>query len=441
MNDTMLAFIKETDIANTFEEFSDDDRKSLNDVVEQMHKLGILVEPGYFNRDDKPAIPSGSTSMSHLTIFVTTKCNLRCSYCYAHGGDSEKTISRDYWSPAMDYFFSNLSSHLTDVDAIGKSVNLSIHGGGEPTTEFAILKEIVADFNERAYAAGLNPVVGMGSNGTYDESVFQWIIENKINVNISMDGPRDIQNHQRPYQFGAQSYDDVVRNLQSLVREGRRTSIRATITNKALETMEETVRLAKQLGLAIVHFEPVALTGRCANSSITRPDAEQFADKFLQCFVWGLKNNVEVRYSGLRCFENCHQQFCSANGDSFCVTPDGNITTCYEVLDLDDPAANEFFIGKVDPIQGQVVLDQARIEKLKLRIADNMEACSSCFLKYNCAGDCPVKSFRYSNQDLYTPDPYRCHIADRINKQLIAWLADGVIELPNVGQVSTILLN
>jgi radical SAM protein with 4Fe4S-binding SPASM domain len=206
--------------------------------------------------------------------------------------------------------------------------------------------------------------------------------------------------------------------------------------------MEETVELAKQLGLAAVHFEPVTLTGRCATTTtLARPDATQFAEKFLQCFLLGLKHDIDVYYSGMRCFEHSQQRFCAACGQNFCVTPDGNITTCYEVLDSNDPATSEFFIGKVDPIRGQVMLDQARIEQLRLRVAENMEACKDCFLRYQCAGDCPVRSFRHSNRDLYSPDPYRCQISDRINTQLIAWLADGVIEPHDVERTSVISLN
>jgi sulfatase maturation enzyme AslB (radical SAM superfamily) len=74
------------------------------------------------------------------------------------------------------------------------------------------------------------------------------------------------------------------------------------------------------------------------------------------------------------------------------------------------------------------MLDHVRMKKLKQRVAENIEACKNCFLRWQCAGDCPVKSFKYSNRDLYSPDPYRCRIADRINKQLIVWLADGNIK-------------
>lgn len=440
INETLLSFITKPDNCNSFDEVTDNDYNRLKDVIEQLFKLSILILPESTNKSDVN-ITTHSNSMTHLTIFVTTKCNLRCGYCYANGGDSEKTISRDIWQPAMDHFFSSLSSSLDSRQVSNKSISLAIHGGGEPTIEFVTLKEIVADFCKRSKTMGLQPSVGMGTNGTYNDLVHRWVIENDIDVNISLDGPRDIQNSLRPFRSGQPSYDIVTHNLLSLVKAGRNVSVRATITDEAIETMLETIELARQLGLSSVHFEPVSITGRCANTTIAKPDGEKFAEKFLQCFLLGLKYDIDVHYSGMRCFDHSHQWFCGACGQNLCVTPDGYITTCYEVLDLKDPAAKEFFIGKVNPIKGTVLLDHARIRQLKLRAAENMEACKECFLRYQCAGDCPAKSFRYFNRDLYSPDPYRCLISDCINKQLIAWLADGVIEPRDVEKTIVISLN
>ena len=441
LNDAMLAFItKPNNVASLKKPFCKD-LNGLMDVTKHLCELGILIAPEDAEHNVSHCMPNNSDSMMNLAIFVTTKCNLRCTYCYARGGDSEKTISKDILRLAMDHFFSTINSTTTHEKERRKTINLSIHGGGEPTVEFAILKDIVENFCRRARAMDLKPTVGMGTNGTYDDSIHHWIIENNINVNVSLDGPHKIQNRLRPFLSGKPSYEVVIHNLQSLVKEGRRVTIRATITDEAMETMEETVELASQLGIAAVHFEPLALAGRSTSSALSRPDAEQFAETFLKCFLQGLKLDVDVYYSGMRCFEHIQQRFCSACGQNFCVTPDGNITTCFEVLESNDPAASAFFIGKVDHIQGRVVLDQMRIDKLNQRIAENMEACKGCFLRYQCAGDCPVKSFRHSNRDLYSPDHYRCHIAKQINKQLIAWLADGVIETRDVEQTRVIALN
>jgi uncharacterized protein len=441
LNEAMLAFLKKPGDVGSFGELRGEDRKRLSEVIQHLGRLGILQVPESEVPDNRISVPKEPAATTRLHIFVTTKCNLRCAYCYAQGGDSAKTISQDIWHLAMDHFFANLYSGPAQRTSKHKTVNLSIHGGGEPTVEFAVVRKIASEFCGRARAAGLSPSLLMGTNGTYGDSVHRWIIANGVNVSVSLDGPSAVQNRLRPFRTGQPSYDLVARNLQALVKAGRRVSIRATITDESMETMEDTLDLARQLGLAAVHFEPVTLTGRGAVSALSRPDAEQFCEKFLKCFRLGLKHNIDVKYSGLHCFGNYHQRFCSACGQNFCVTPDGNITTCYEVLDSRDPAAGTFFIGKVDPAQKRVVLDQARIEKLKRRVADNMKACQGCFLRYQCAGDCPAKSFRYSNRDLYSPDPFRCQISQRINRALIAWLADGVIEPRDAGQARIVSFN
>jgi uncharacterized protein len=442
MNEAMLAFVTKPKDVGSLDELRDDSYEGLRDATKRLRELGILLAPEDAGQDDIRSLPEGSGSTTNLAIFVTTKCNLRCAYCYAQGGDSGKTISRDIWGLAMDHYFSTLRRDAASGQANPKSVHLAIHGGGEATVEFVTLRDIVADFREHACVMGMQSSVGMGTNGAYDDLVHQWIIENDIGVNISLDGPRDVQNRLRPFRSGQSSFDTVVCNLQSLVKAGRRVSIRVTVTACALESMEETVELANELGLAAVHFEPVSITGRCATSTLARPDAEQFADNFLKCFLLGLKYDIDVHYSGMRCFEKHRRsRFCGACGHNLCVTPDGNITTCYEVLNSKDPAASTFFIGEVDPVQGRVVLDQARIQQLRQRVVENMKACMGCFLRYLCAGDCPVKSYRYSNRDLCSPDPYRCQIAIRVNRQLIAWLADGVIEPRGVEQTSVVTLN
>ena len=146
MNEAMLAFVTKPANANSFDKLSNKNRKGLKNVVDQLHRLGILIEPDFAGKNESYSNSEGPPLMTELTIFVTTKCNLRCAYCYAHGGDSGKTISRDVWRLAMDYFFSSENLNTIHRSTNNNNVNLTLHGGGEPTVEFAVVKEIVADF-------------------------------------------------------------------------------------------------------------------------------------------------------------------------------------------------------------------------------------------------------------------------------------------------------
>ncbi len=402
--------------------------EGMTNVVAHLRKYGILIDPEDVRMKEWPGKSLRKASMNRLVIFVTTNCNLRCIYCYAHGGENHKTIGSNVWKLAMKHFFETFDDDRKRKDGVNTKVSLTLHGGGEATLEFAMLKEIVADFLAQAKTLGLNPSITIGTNGTYSDTVHDWIVINNIQVTISLDGKREIQNYQRPFYLGTQSFDIVTDNLRALVAVGSSVAIRTTVTAASVGSMQETVELARELGITSLHFEPVTLIGRGSLKGLSRPDPDQFADMFLKCFLKGLEYDIHVKYSGLHCFSHCRQSFCSACGQNFCVTPEGNITTCYEVLEAEDPAASTFFIGKVDTEANRVEWDYAQIEALSQRTAYNMDACKDCFLRYQCAGDCPVKGFRYSGENLYTPDTFRCKIAELVNKQLIAWLADDVIK-------------
>jgi len=359
-----------------------------------------------------------------LTIFPTTSCNLRCTYCYARGGARPRNVDLGQCRAAIDFYTEQLAGSSDDPSE-RPSAGLSLHGGGEPTSVFSLVREIVRIFKESADARGLRSHVSVVSNGTFGPEILEWILSEKIGVSLSLDGIQEVQDRNRPFRNGRGSYELVAGNAAALVRDGREVAVRATVTGEDVIHMRSAVELARELGLASIHFEPVSICGRAEDSRVAECDPDDFAATLLDCFSKGLEYDVDVGYSGLRCLDQFLGRFCSACGDNFCLTPEGHISTCYEVLEQDDPAARVFFIGQVD--RGEVRIDNGSVEHLRTRVADNMHACGSCFLRMNCAGDCLIKCFR-STGDIFGPDAERCRIAETVNKQIIAWIADGVIE-------------
>lgn len=436
----MLSLLRRIDSGESIRDIVGPMDEALTKVVERLREKGVLV-------DAKPQRHKRLTEADkqtheinrRLTVFPTSDCNMRCTYCYASGGDNYKLLSRKTLDIAMDFFFSGHETREGKADiATDPTLYLTVHGGGEPTLHFPLLRHVVQRFSVRALKKGYTPQVSLVTNGTYGEDVHDWLIKNSIGVSFSFDGVPSIQNKQRPYQNGKSSYRKVLTNIRRLRDTGRNIAIRSTITSQSVQYMRSTLELAATEGLAAVHFEPVTLTGRCLTEGVNPPEPALFSDEFLKCFKLGLKKDIEVSYSGMRCFDHAHQRFCSACGENYCLTPDGDITACYEVTSPDDPAASTFFIGKVDTTTGKVLMHQDRIAYLRTRSTENLTRCSKCFLRYNCAGDCLAKTYRYSCGDIFHPDPYRCQIAERVNKQLIAWLADGVIEPRSLEKYSVI---
>ena len=84
--------------------------------------------------------------------------------------------------------------------------------------------------------------------------------------------------------------------------------------------------------------------------------------------------------------------FCKAATDSCVLTPDGLISSCYEVLFPEDDFSGVFIFGRFDPVENKIVADRKKQEILNGMTIDSNPKCQRCFCRYHCAGDCPLKS-------------------------------------------------
>lgn len=76
------------------------------------------------------------------SFFLTTKCNLRCVYCYnskERMSYKQQSLPLEIAKAGVDYFFANNSSR-----------HIRFYGPGEPTQEFELMKSIVDYAYEKA---------------------------------------------------------------------------------------------------------------------------------------------------------------------------------------------------------------------------------------------------------------------------------------------------
>ena len=72
-----------------------------------------------------------------LTVNLTDKCNLACSYCYTQAGRGPAVVSLRAVEAAGRLVAANCV-------AKAKTFHLVLHGGGEPTLEWKLLEEVTA---------------------------------------------------------------------------------------------------------------------------------------------------------------------------------------------------------------------------------------------------------------------------------------------------------
>ncbi len=355
------------------------------DILRKLKKEGLIGG----KVPDLPTHPQNIAFCPHeVTLFLTSRCNLRCRYCYADAGIKKIDMPLEIAKAAIDYVAASAGILGHDSFAVG------FHGGGEPTVAWSLLVACCEYARSIAEKKGLNLELFAATNGVFTPAKRQYIAQTFKTVNISLDGPEDIQNYNRPMRSGRGSYQAIKDTLEYFDKTGLYYGIRATVTAATIDRIEEIAEhLCKTFRPAYLHIEPAWFCGRCLTTQESPPEDDQFIAGFRRAKAVGAAYGRDIHYSGAR-LDVLTCKFCGAPGDSFTVLPEGIVTSCYEITEMTDPRAAIFHYGKYDPETKTFQFNQERIEALKKLSVENLPFCDDCFCRWHCAGDCIAKAFK-----------------------------------------------
>ena len=92
------------------------------DLVGFLEELGMIA-------DEAPQLPivqyEGDFAPTHVTLFLTTACNLRCSYCYASAGETPlRSMDLERAIKGIDFVLENAVKTGKD------EIRITFHGRG-----------------------------------------------------------------------------------------------------------------------------------------------------------------------------------------------------------------------------------------------------------------------------------------------------------------------
>lgn len=324
-----------------------------------------------------------------VSFFLTTKCNLRCIYCYNSNQRSsikEQTLPLEIAKAGVDYFFST-----------SKSRHIRFYGPGEPTQEFFLLKDIVEYARVKA---GKELTVELQTNGCFGNNVREWILHNVNIVWFSFDGEPDIQNANRPCANGKPSAPILENNARWLIEhaDGRDIMVgaRVTMTDKNIVRQREIIDYFYALGISHIWTDP--LFPSVGNIPVCQDVQKKenfhfniikYVDNFIDAFYYA-KNRGVFYGSFLICnFDGKCSKHCRACTPTPHFTTDGYVSACDLVTFGQNPHHMDCFVyGKWNRKQKKFDFDKEKIAILQSRSIDNMKHCSSCIAKDHCGGYC-----------------------------------------------------
>ena len=175
-----------------------------NEIVEGSQDE--VLSPISFNRRERiRSLPN----LQVFTLGLTTKCNLRCTYC-CYSGNYRNTRSHG-----------NISMKFKDVDKVLNFININASQcpviisfyGGESLLEIDILKEFVRKAQLRWEE---DVKFEISTNGTLltDENI-EYFVNHGFSLFISLDGSASIHDRQRIYSNGKGSFEAIRMSLKS----------------------------------------------------------------------------------------------------------------------------------------------------------------------------------------------------------------------------------
>lgn len=369
------------------------------DLIGLLRRLGIVDGA----EDDAPPVTrfEGPPRPTTVTLFLTTGCNLRCTYCYASAGDTPlRVMDIETAKHGIDFVVQNA------IELGRDTFELAFHGGGEPTTNWKALVAAHKYASTRARETGLRLRASTATNGVISDERLDWIIAHLDGASLSIDGIPEVHDAHRVDARGKGSSSAVLHTIERLDAAGFPYGLRVTVTRDSIPRLAESIRfLCARFHPKGLQVEPAYQLGRW--SGAPSAETEDFLDAFRAARAEARALGQDISFSGAR-LGTASNHFCGVSQDNYCVTADGSVSSCYEVFLEGDPRAETFLYGRYDASAATYRFDADVLDRLRRRTVDQLPYCQGCFAKWSCGGDCFHKALAVGGPDFQGTE--RCHV-------------------------------
>jgi uncharacterized protein len=255
-----------------------------------------------------------------------------------------------------------------------------------------------------------------GTNGMLNDAQIDWITEHLNSVSLSFDGLPSAQDRHRVTVAGKGSSDRVMRTMRRFDDAGFRYGLRMTVTVDQIPHLSDSIAfICGNFKVGRIKVEPSYKLGRWTEAPAAETAA--FIEAYRAARQVAASFGREVVYSAAR-LELLTNHFCGITQDSFSLSPDGNVSACYENFSEENVWAKTFFYGQPDPETGGYKFDLDVLQNLRNQTVDHQPYCEGCFPKWHCAGDCHHKALTINGTGEFNGSD-RCHITREITKDQI----------------------
>ena len=335
-------------------------------------------------------------------IVPTLRCNYKCRYCHS---SSKKQQAEGY---DMDE-----ETAKSTVDFIMQSPSKTIiieFQGGEPLLNFEIVRYII-EYAEKKIPAYKTLEFRLVTNfSLMTEEIMEFLLEHKVNMCTSIDGPKEVNDNIRFTCDGSSAYENSsywLKKINKIYDERgikKRVYSIVTITRSCLDYPKEIVDTYRDLGIDMLHPRYVNYLG---DASAAWKDLNYSPDEFIDYWKKHVEYILELNKQGNKVIERTIKILlqkilfehdpnylelrspCGAIIGQMAYTYNGDIYTCDEGRMIGEDI---FRVGNVKNDKFRDVVGSPESYAIISSSCNDCHICNYCAYKPYC-GICPVCNY------------------------------------------------
>lgn len=344
----------------------------------------------------------------HIVI-PTLRCNQTCLYCHASRADMSATdtdMTPETASTVVDFIFQSTAPRLTIE-----------FQGGEPLANFPIVQHVVEHAVEANKSVGKTLEFTLVSNlSLMDDEKLAWLIDHKVQICTSLDGPAALHDKQRKL-AGGSAHAKAVHWIKRINAEYEKLGLDPilyhveallTTTREALSQPRDIVDAYVELGCRAIFLRPVDPFGFAQK---TAASIEYDRKAWIEFYRTAVEHILQLNRQGTQVLERYAAIFltkilagqepnyldlrspCGAGIGQLAYNFDGRIFTCDEGRMVHQMGDSFFELGKAGETRYRQVILSETVRAMAL--ASNLDAqpdCVNCTYQPYC-GICPVHNY------------------------------------------------
>lgn len=378
------------------------DRTQVLKLIKILKKKGIVFKHGKSKMFSNKNLDN--KKIENITLNLTDKCNLKCTFCYRYDKNTNESNSFDIDVEKISQFL-KIARKYTSLKPIFSIL------GGEPFLNKSKLISVSNIANKLGFK------VMVSTNGTLvDNITAKALAQMGVEVQVSIDSSTSGINDKLR---GNGCFDKSIEGVKTLVKNGVYTILSCVYQHANKHDLENYYNMALKLGVNETRFIPIKIFGRAKDNKINHVSIFELVKNANKMFndnpeFLAISNRDCFSILANTCKEATKKLSCGTGTQTILIHHDGSIYPCANMVWDEFKLGNIYekdFNFKKTWFQSEIIKEYRE----KTYIKNLNEKCKMCYIKNWCMGFCRGEVYSMTkdlSQPFYNCDDYKMAITE-----------------------------